>query len=130
MAWTEAEGEPFEGKCAVVEVEERRRKHHYMSDGTVAGTIALRYQFSALNDDKADNMRLIKALKIDSNDPAVADCIRAVQTVLTAGYQDLVPGAVTYLNPKTATNPPKNATPANLVKVIGNHAFYRDPTGP
>lgn len=125
--WAEAEGEFYEGKCAVAEVIQRRTKRKYMSDGTIPGTIALRYQFSALNDDRGDNQRLIMALKIDSADPIVSDCIRAWNAVSQPGYIDIVPDAVVYFNPKTATNPPKNAIGANFVKTVGKHAFYRDP---
>ncbi len=124
--WAEAEGEPYEGKCAVAEVIRRRAHRHYNSDGTIAGTIARRYQFSFLNDDAQDNLRLIKALQLDSDDSIVLDCIRAWNAVGQIGYSEIVPGAVLYFNPHTAPAPAW-AIGANFVKTVGNHAFYRDP---
>lgn len=125
--WTEAEGEPYQGKLAVSEVIRRRARTRYMSDGTIAGTVALRYQFSALNDDKGDNARLIAALKIDGSDLAVNDCMRAWAATGALGYQEVVPDAVVFFNPATATTPPRCAVGKNFVKSIGRHVFYRDP---
>lgn len=121
--WTEAEGEPFEGKLAVAEVMQRRAKCKYMSDGTIAGTLALRYQFSALNDDRINNQRLIAALKIDSADPNVMDCIRAWNAVSLPGYVEIVPSAVLYCNLQICH--PAWATGNNFIKTIGNHSFYK-----
>lgn len=125
--WTEAEGEPYEGKLAVAEVIRRRTRTRYMSDGTIAGTVALRYQFSALNDDKGDNARLIASLKIDTASPAVSDCIKAWLATAEVTYKEVVPDAVVFFNPATATTRPRCAVGANFVKSIGHHAFYRDP---
>lgn len=120
--WAESEGEPFEGKCAVAEVMQRRQRLKYQSDGTVAGTIAKRFQFSFFNDDPGDNARLIRALQLDSDDPIVLDCIRAWNAVSLPNYVEIVPGAVLYCN--LAVVQPPWAIGANFVRSIGRHSFY------
>lgn len=119
--WAEAEGEPYEGKLAVAEVIRRRARFKYQSDGTIAGTIARRYQFSFMND---DNARLIKALQLDADDPVVLECIRAWNATGLATYSSTVLGAVLYCNLKIVQ--PDWATPDKLIKTIGSHSFYRD----
>src|SRR5438128_11430018 len=98
-----------------------RLKLPYLSDGTIAGTIALRYQFSALNDDPADNLRLIASLKIDDQDQAVADCIIAWRNSATTNYSK---GAVLYYNPKIIKTPPSWVAKSDHVASEGSHEFY------
>ena len=52
--WQEAEGEPYDAKVAVGEVIRERMRRKYNSDGTIAGTVGRRFQFSAFNDDPAE----------------------------------------------------------------------------
>ncbi len=112
----EAEGEPLEGKRAVAEVIQRRMKRKFMSDGTVAGTVLKRLQFSGMNSDSANRIR---SFKIDSSDPNVDDCVRAWHDAERG--PDIVPGACHYFNPSLCS--PKWARGATIVAQIGNHRF-------
>ena len=101
VVWQETEGEPYEGKLGVAEAIRNRMQRKFFSDGTVAGTIALRGQFSAFTDDKQDNARLIASLKLDDSDPIVQDCIKAWNEAMTGS--NTVVGAVQYYNPAVVT---------------------------
>lgn len=114
----ESEGEPYEGKVAVAEVILRRTKRKYMSDGTVAGTVLRRKQFSAWNDDAPNRIR---SLKIDSSNKVVDDCVRA-WTEADKG-SNLVPGCLHYYAHNIVS--PPWAKDAEVVTVIGNHTFVR-----
>lgn len=119
--WQEAQGEPYEGKIGVAEVIRNRMLRNYSSDGTVAGTVARRYQFSAWNDDSQDNALLIKALKIVDSDAIVQECIRAWNQSKNTNY---VKGAVLYVNKNKAN--PDWAKDSNFIIRIGDHWFYSD----
>jgi spore germination cell wall hydrolase CwlJ-like protein len=119
--WTEAQGEPFEGKVGVGEVIRERMRRKYSSDGTVAGTIARRYQFSAWNDDQQDNALLIRALKLDWGDPGVSECQIAWEKSAATHY---TLGAVLYCNLDVAK--PAWAKSENLIIKIGHHSFFQD----
>lgn len=121
--WTEAQGEPYEGKLGVGEVIRNRMIRNYSSDGTVAGTVARRFQFSVWNDDAADNALLIRALKIDDLDPTVIECIRAWHE---SARTNLVKKAVLYCNLQTVSARPAWASDDKLVRTIGNHSFFVD----
>ena len=101
--WQEGEGEPYDDKLMIAETIRNRMSLKYSSDGTVAGTVAKRYQFSAWNDDAGDNARLIASLKLNDNDPIVKDCIRAWHQAVNL-ETNLANGAVLYcrgdLNPQ------------------------------
>jgi len=112
----EAEGESYEGKVAVAEVILRRTRQKYQSDGTVAGTVLKRLQFSGMNSDAANRIRSFKA---DSNDSAVADCIKAWAEA-EAG-SNTTNGAVCYYNPSLCF--PKWAEGSKVLARIGNHVF-------
>jgi len=114
----EAEGEPFEGKVAVAEVILRRTKRKYMSDGTVAGTVFRRLQFSGMNSDSANRIR---SFKIDSSVPVVDECVRA--WVEADKGSNLVPGCLHYYNANIVS--PPWAEGAEVVAIIGNHTFLR-----
>ena len=120
--WTEAQGEPYEGKVAVGEVIRNRMLRNYSSDGTVAGTVARRYQFSAWNDDAQDNALLIRALKITETDGIVQDCIRAWNESRRTNYTK---GAVLYCNLDACARP-SWAKDENQTIKIGHHTFYSD----
>ncbi len=118
--WTEAEGEPYQGKVAVAEVIRRRAALKYSSDGTIAGTVARRFQFSAWNDDLGDNNRLIAALNLNDASLVVQDCERAWDESANSA---LVPGAVLYH--ATTIAAPVWADPAKFVAQIGRHRFFK-----
>lgn len=112
----EAEGESLKGKQAVAEVIQRRMKHKFMSDGTVAGTVFRRLQFSGMNSDAANRIR---SFQIDSSDPNVDDCVRAWHDAERG--PDIVPGCMHYYNPSLVN--PSWARGATVIAKIGNHRF-------
>lgn len=118
--WTEAQGEIYDGKIAVGEIIRRRMAKRYSSDGTVAGTVARRYQFSAWNDDKGNNDLLIRALKLDDGDMVVRACIAAWRD---SARSTLTGNALLYCNLSIAQ--PTWADPSKLVVKIGAHSFFR-----
>ena len=121
--WTEEQGESYEGKVAVAEVIRNRMKQKYTSDGTVAGTVAWRYQFSAWNDDAGDNQLLIRALKLDDGDTIVKDCMRAWLETNNNGT-NVAKGALLYLNPRAVPVSPAWVKNSDEVARIGHHVFY------
>ena len=112
----EAEGEPYEGKVAVAEVILRRTERKYMSDGTIAGTVLRRYQFSGFNTESPNRVR---SFKVDTEDQNVSDCARAWSEAKAGS--NLVPDCLHYLNPKLCE--PSWVIGATVVKTIGNHKF-------
>jgi len=114
----EAEGEPYEGKVAVAEVILRRTKRKYMSDGTVAGTVLRRLQFSGMNSDSANRIR---SFKIDTSVPVVDECARA--WVEADKGSQLVPDCLHYYAHNIVS--PPWAVGAEVVAVIGNHTFLK-----
>ena len=121
--WTEAEGEPYIGKIAVGEVIRNRMLRNYSSDGTVAGTVLRRYQFSAFNDDAQDNARLIKAFNIDDGNPLVIECIRAWNQSRDTNYAR---DAVLYCNLDIVNPRPTWADENKKTIKIGRHTFFKD----
>jgi spore germination cell wall hydrolase CwlJ-like protein len=143
-AWSEAAGEPFEGKVAVLRVVRNRMALHYQSDGTVAGTVLHPAAFSGFSYDmvdgvytkvahtpeevaaRAENMRIHAMAQ-----PVWADCQKAVEdSVPDSGFvggpqfEKLTPATVLYCNP--AISSPPWATPDNFVCQIFHHSFYED----
>ena len=116
--YQESEGEPYEGKVAVAEVILRRTKRKYMSDGTVAGTVLRRLQFSGMNSDSANRIR---SFKIDSSDKVVDECVRAWAEADRGS--NLVPECLHYFNAHIVM--PPWAKDAEIVAVIGNHTFVK-----
>ena len=112
----EAEGEPYEGKVAVAEVILRRTNRKYMSDGTVAGTVLRKYQFSGMNSDAPNRIR---AFQIDSDSPVVKECIKAWEQAKAGS--NMTGNALHYFNPKIVT--PKWSYGGEVVAEIGNHRF-------
>ena len=119
----EAAGEPLEGKVAVGEVIRNRMARKYSSDGTVAGTVCRRYQFSAWNDDPQGNDLLIRSLKIRDEDQTVKDCVRAWEI---SRDSDFAKAAVLYCNLAVLPQRPSWARDDKRVAVIGNHTFFKD----
>ena len=119
--WQEAEGESFTVKAAIGEVIRERMRRRYSSDGTIVGTVARRYQFSAFNDDEQDNARFIQSLKLDFADHIVQDCMSAWYV---SEHTDYSKKAVLFCNTDVAQ--PPWATPDKLVAKIGHVSFYKD----
>jgi spore germination cell wall hydrolase CwlJ-like protein len=120
--WQEAEGESQIGKQAVAEVIQRRARIHYNSDGSIAGTVARRYQFSGWNDDAQDNARLIASLELDDDDPVVAACQRAWRDAQLG--VEVVPGATLYY--RDGSPVPSWAAACVLIGKIGSHLFFKE----
>lgn len=140
--YDEARGEDADGKAAVARVVLNRMKHHYSSDGTVAGTVLAPNQFSGFwfdmvkghytrvchtlpeAWDRAEN-KLDDALKHPAAWAACMAAASAVQagTYHSPAYDMLTDAAVLYLNPSISKA--AWATPDKHVCDIGHHAFYR-----
>lgn len=143
-AWSEAAGEPFEGKVAVLCVVRNRMARRYQSDGTVVGTVLHPNAFSGFSFDmvdgkytrvahtpeeiaaRAENMR-IRAMA----QPIWPDCLKAVEDsadgsgfVGSEEFQKLTPDTLLYVNAGLAS--PAWATPAKFVCQIARHSFYSD----
>ena len=118
--WTEAEGEPYETKLGVAEAIRNRARLRVLSDGTIAGTVAKRYQFSAFNDDLADNLRFIRALQLDDGNPVVKECARAWAE---SASSNSVEGATHFYANTIA--PPSWAPTMEFVAQLGRTKFYR-----
>ena len=123
--WQEAAGEAYAGKRAVADVIRNRMRRKYGSDGTVAGTVAAAFQFSAWNSTKDPNISglRIASLQLDDANPVVLDCSRAWQE--SALGPSTVGDAVLYVNPKAVVKMPTWATQGKLQAVVGRHNFYR-----
>lgn len=123
--WMEARGEPYDGKVAVAEVILRRAAKRIQSDGTIPGTVLWPLAFSGWN---ARDPNRIKAARLDTNDPCVHDCLRAVAEA-SAG-SDVSRGATHYLNEalvvRTAGRLPAWVEKMRKTATIGNHTFYAD----
>jgi spore germination cell wall hydrolase CwlJ-like protein len=120
--WTEAEGEPYEAKLGVCEAIRNRARLKVLSDGTIVGTVAKRYQFSAFNDDLADNLRFIRGLQLDDQVPAVKDCARAWAESATS---NLVEGATHFYAIQPGTPAPSWAALMDRVGQYGKTIFFR-----
>lgn len=114
--WQEARGEAMTGMIAVGEVIRNRMKAHYSSDGTVAGTVLVPYQFSGWN---TEDPNRIPSVKIEYSDIVVQDCIRAWHMSATSNITN---GAVLYCNKNVVD--PEWAVEDNKVAEVGNHCFY------
>jgi spore germination cell wall hydrolase CwlJ-like protein len=119
--WAEAEGESLMGKIAVAEVIQRRAWRRYNSDGTIAGTVARRFQFSFFNDDPQNNARLIRALQLDDSNQVVVDCREAWMRAKIGPA--VVPDAVLYY--AAGTPVPSWAVNCTPVGQIGTHLFFK-----
>lgn len=116
--WQEAQGEPYEGKCAVGEVIRDRTLKNYFSHGSIASTVLWPYQFSGWNHNNGSDLRE-RSCVIDDTDPVVIDCIRAWNQSKTSRYAK---GALLYCNMNLAH--PSWAKPEKLIVEIGQHSFF------
>jgi spore germination cell wall hydrolase CwlJ-like protein len=116
--WQEARGEPWEGKLAVAEVIRRRTATKYDSDGTIAGTIGRKAQFSGWN---PSDPNFLPSLSLDDQDPVVNECIHAWYQSEHTNHSN---GAVLYCN--TRISNPSWARADKKVAEIGKHSFFVD----
>lgn len=143
--WTEARGEPYEGKCAVARVIHNRMTQRYFSDGTVAGTVLAKDQFSAFYFDMVGGhytrvcstpeeaeARAEHMLPEAEADPTWSDCNRAVTDgAAGSGYTGgpvwdrfaAEPRALLYCNMDVSQ--PAWATPSARICAIYSHTFFR-----
>ena len=139
----EAAGQPYEGKVAVGRVIRNRMALGYASDGTVAGTILRRFQFSGfwfamqagryveIAFDPAAAAAQAQTLYNEfSTQPIWADCQRAVADSAPGSgfaggprFRQLTGRTVLYFNPAICAAPAW-ATPDKLDAVIFQHSFY------
>jgi len=82
VIWQESRGEPYTGKVGVAEVLRNRTKLKYMSDGTMAGTVLWKQQFSGMN---AGDPNRIPSFKLDDQDRVVQECFRAWEDACSWG---------------------------------------------
>jgi spore germination cell wall hydrolase CwlJ-like protein len=140
--YKEAGAEPDEGKAAIARVVRNRMRLHYSSDGTMAGTILARDQFSWAYFDwvngkyvrvcSTKDQAALRAQRLFVQAPAapLAHCADIAQRVAAGvfigpGYVRLGYDAVHYLNPRILTKLPDWATSKNYIVSIGHHDFYR-----
>ena len=117
---TEAEGEPYPVKVGVAEVIRNRMAQKFYSDGTVAGTIWRKSQFSAFSLlPNANN--IIRAFQIDDQAPAAMDCVKAWAAAQSGSAS--VGGALLFHSP-TPVRPPW-ATDDKFICQLGSIRFYR-----
>lgn len=152
--YEEAGGEIDDGKAAIARVTFNRMARKFFSDGTVAGTVLAKDQFSwawfgfetvhtgtgvhdlankeyvRLSHTTTEALGLAQDLQDVAPVDALAACGEIAQMVQAGAYQgtlydQLTDDAVLYLNPKILTKLPTWAIPAKLVCTIGHHIFYR-----
>lgn len=143
--YTEARGEPYEGKVAVGRVILNRMAAKWFSDGTIPGTVLRKDQFSAFYFDMvnghysricdtvaAATAHAANLLVTAKHDKTWPDCQRACADAAPgSGYvagpqwQALAaePRAMLYCNP--AISHPVWATADKHVATIYSHSFYR-----
>ena len=118
--WQEARGETHEGRVAVAEVIRNRMKEKYSSDGTVAGTVCRKWQFSGWN---TDDPSRVASMKLDDDDQMVKDCLAAWLEANNNGT-NLAKGALLYLNKAVVPILPSWVKNSDEVARIGAHTFY------
>jgi spore germination cell wall hydrolase CwlJ-like protein len=138
--WSEAAGEPLDGKRAVAHVVLNRMRAKYSSDGTVTGTVLAPNQFSGFWFDfqgdsyvrvcKTPEDALARAarLLLVASKAAVWPVCQQVAADALSG--DLPPnpdldGAVLYLNPRIIKHLPIWASADKQLCSVGRHDFYR-----
>jgi spore germination cell wall hydrolase CwlJ-like protein len=114
----EARGESYEGRLAVAEVIRNRMKEKYSSDGTVAGTVGRRAQFSGMDN---HDPNFVPSLKLDDDDPVVQSCMKAWQDANLNGT-NVAKGALLYF--AFALVQPGWAKNCVEVARIGGHVFF------
>ncbi len=143
---TEAAGEPYEGKVAIGLVIRKRMAALFFSDGTIAGTILRKLQFSAFwSDYVGGKYQVVCNTAADAEARAQVLLARyqlqpGVMRQCAAAWADSAPDgtfsggpqfqklkaeprALLYCNPVISS--PDWATPDKLVAEIFHHSFFR-----
>ena len=142
--WTEARGEPRDGKAAVAQVLKNRMTLHYESDGTVQGTALKPNQFDAfwfafsnghyrricwtLSDALAQADKLLVQAKAQVG--AWNDCSAAYNQVMAGTYEADTPSVFSLLVPRAglydnlSISTPPWANPSKMICKIGQHSFF------
>lgn len=138
---SEAAGESVAGKQAVAQVVMNRMREKYDSDGTMAGTVLAKDQFSGFWFDmiggkytrvcwtRADAEHRAHAMLLKAQHQAIWDvCMDVAEGVLDGSIPPApsLDRAVLYLNPHILPRLPSWACPANELCAVGHHTFYRD----
>lgn len=137
--WSEAAGEPTDGKEAVAQVILNRMARRYSSDGTVTGTVLSPNQFSGFWFDFVggkytrvcwtleDAERHAEAMFLRAQHQAIWDTCLDVAIDALGGDLPVNPKlakAVLYLNPAIIPRLPAWASPAKQLAAVGHHTFY------
>lgn len=140
--YEEAGGEIDDGRAAVARVTLNRMRRRFFSDGTVAGTVLAKDQFSwawfemengvytRVCHTPADAHTRAELLLARAGQVALGQCEVIAANVLVGAYHgpfydQLTDDAVLYLNPRILTALPAWATPPAFICSIGRHDFYR-----
>ena len=119
--WTirgEAEGEPYNGKCAVGEVIRTRAKLYRQ---TFIEVIFAPWQFSFWNSDSKRRAEVI--LQDDpATNPLFLECLKAW---IDSEHTNYSGGATHYVNLALVKAPPWAAT-MEQTAVVGQHTFYKE----
>lgn len=139
--YCEAGSEIPEGQAAIARIVRNRMACKYESDGTVAGTILKKDQFSWLwfafvngkytriSDTVAQAESIAEYKLKTAPHAALAKCESIAAQVESNSfhgplYDKLTDTVVLYLNPKIVSKLPAWADPAKLVCTIGAHDFF------
>jgi len=137
VLWGEARGEGQTGIEAVAAVvvnraavaaqfvEEHGRPHPLFGDGTLAGAVTVRWQFSCLND---GDPNLPKLLAVDDSDPSFVLCTQIANSAASGSLVDPTEGAL-YYKTNSLPWPPSWGKEVPPLAVIGNQSFYDLPNG-
>lgn len=118
--WCEARGEAQQGRVGVAEVIRNRTQQHFMSDGTVPGTVLAPFQFSAFN---TRDPNRIAAAKLDTENTVLRQCFEAWFEAM--GGSQVTNGALYYLNPMAVASMPTWVDECHEVAAIGRHRFFK-----
>lgn len=122
--WQEARGEDQEARIAVAHVIRNRIDKLYDSDGTIAGTVLKRWQFSGWMSARIARQSL-RAVAIGGAE--IEGLVQAWDISGTVEQEDPTGGAVLYYSPESMRSPtarPRWASRAPYLKTIGPFRFY------
>ena len=142
--WSEARGEPMDGKAAVAQVILNRTDRKYESDGTITGTcihpnqfdfyyfkyVNGRYQRVASTVPQALNIASNALSEAKANPFVWGQCEDAIKAVQDGSYEPQNPDFhklkdVALLYDNLAISQPVWAVPEKFIAKIGQHSFYR-----
>lgn len=137
--YSEAQGEPHAGKCAVAQVILNRMREHFQSDGTVLGTVLHPNAFSGFwYAFRGDSYVRVARTLADAETRAAILLVQAEQSTVwpeclgiasqaLSGELPSDPGldkAVSYLNPAILKQLPAWASADKKLCSIGRHDFF------